>query len=247
MKIAVYKKTGGKAEDINLSAAFATEVSPKTITQYINYVRAALQAPIANTKNRGEVRGGGKKPWRQKGTGNARVGSSRSPLWSGGGITFGPTSERNFSKRINAGVRRKVILGIFSEFIKDKQVKVVEDFNLPEPKTKQAEKILENLKAEGKISVILSGSDTNASLAIRNLAGVKSMTSGWLDILYLISSNQIVLSKNAITEIENTYAKSKSRACLIKKEDKEPVKDQPEAKVDRTKSKSVKKKAVLDE
>jgi len=211
MKIAVYKKSGEKAEDINLSAAFATEVSPKTITQYINYVRAALQAPIANTKNRGEVSGGGKKPWRQKGTGNARVGSTRSPLWVGGGVTFGPTSERNFAKRINSSVRRKAILGIISSFVKEKQAKVIEDFILPEAKTKKAVEVLDNIKAEGKVSIILSENDKNADLAIRNLTGVKAMNPKWLDVLYLISSNQVVISKDAISEIEKIFGESKSR------------------------------------
>jgi large subunit ribosomal protein L4 len=219
MKIDVYKKSGEKSGEISLSPAFSQKIKAEAMTQYLNYVRASLQAPIANTKNRGQVSGGGKKPWRQKGTGNARAGSIRSPLWAGGGVTFGPTSARNFGKRINANLRRTAILSIISKFIADKKAKAVEDFSLDTPKTKEANKILNNLGVEGKIALIISKTDKNAQLALRNISGVKSMNAQWLDIIFLSSSNELIFSKESIKELEAVYAGTKSRVKTIKKDE----------------------------
>lgn len=216
MKISVYKKSGVKSGEIDVPAVFEKNVSERLLTQYINYVRAALHAPVANTKNRGQVSGGGKKPWRQKGTGNARVGSTRSPLWVGGGVTFGPSKERNFAKRINANARRHVILSIFGTFIKNNQAKIVEDFILTTPKTSEAMSILNKIGAEGKVSLILSENDTNAELSVRNLSGVKSMHCTWLDILYLYSSNQVIFSQEAFAGLEKVYGTAKSRVKQVK-------------------------------
>lgn len=219
MKIDVYKKSGEKSGEISLSDAFNQKIKVEAMTQYLNYVRASLQAPIANTKNRGQVSGGGKKPWRQKGTGNARAGSTRSPLWVGGGVTFGPTSARNFSKRINANLRRTAILSIISKFIIDKKAKAVEDFSFETPKTKDANKILNNLGVEGKVALIISKTDKNAELALRNIAGVKSMSAQWLDIIHLSSSSELIFSRESIKELEATYAGTKSRVKTVKKDE----------------------------
>lgn len=205
MKIAVYNQKGEKTGDMQLSDAFDVEVSPKAITLYINYLRAALRSPIANTKDRGAVSGGGRKPWKQKGTGNARAGSTRSPLWIGGGVTFGPSSARNFTKRINSKEKKRVILGIIGQIFRDKKAMVIENLTVSKPSTKDAFQILENLKSEGKISVLYSATDENASLSFRNLSGVKQMKSTHLDIINLISSNNVIASKKALEEIESVF------------------------------------------
>lgn len=205
MKVAVYSQSGEKKEDLTLSEAFEVKASNATITLYINYLRNSLRAPIANTKDRGAVSGGGKKPYKQKGTGNARAGSSRSPLWVGGGVTFGPKSDQNWKTRINSKERKKVILGIVAEFLRDKKVLVVENLAIDAPKTKKADEILNNIKASGKISVISVVDDKHAAVSFRNIAGVHAMSPNRLDMINLISSNQLVFSKKALEEMEVVY------------------------------------------
>ena len=129
MKVAVLNQKGEKVEDLTLSKSFDVEVSAHSRTLYINYLRAALRSPIANTKDRSEVSGGGKKPWKQKGTGNARVGSSRSPLWVHGGVTFGPNNDQNFKIRINHKEKKKVFLGLIGDMVKNDKLVVLTDLN----------------------------------------------------------------------------------------------------------------------
>jgi len=205
MKISVYSQSGEKKEDLTLSDVFDVKANSASITLYINYLRNSLRAPIANTKDRGAVSGGGKKPYKQKGTGNARAGSSRSPLWVGGGVTFGPKSDQNWRTRINSKERKKVILGIISEFMRDKKALVVENLAIDVPKTKKADEILNNIGASGKISLISVVDDKNANTSFRNIAGVFSMSPNRLDMINLISSNQLVLSKKSLAEIEAVY------------------------------------------
>jgi len=211
MKVTVLNKKGEKVEDLTLSKAFQTEVSSQAVTLYVNYLRAALRSPIANTKDRSEVSGGGKKPWKQKGTDNARAGSSRSPLWVHGGVTFGPSNENNFKLRINSREKKRVILGIFSDLIKDKKAIFLDDLSLTDPKTKIASKILEDINAHGKIAIIANEHDTNANASFRNISGVKPMKPSHLDMIYIMSSDQIVISKESLTEIENIYTPNKTK------------------------------------
>jgi large subunit ribosomal protein L4 len=206
MKITSYNQAGEKKEDISMSAIFDAEVGSKAATLYINYLRSALRFPIANTKNRGEVSGGGKKPWKQKGTGNARAGSSRSPLWVGGGVTFGPNNDQNFHKRINSRERRRVILGLIGEIIRDKKMIALDSFKIEAPKTKDAATLLSEVKAEGKVSVILSKENGNANMAFRNIAGVKVMSPSKLDMIYLTSCDKVVISKEALKQLEEIFS-----------------------------------------
>jgi len=209
MKVAVLNQKGEKIEDLTLSKYFDVEVTPEAVTLYVNYLRSNLRAPIANTKDRSEVRGGGKKPWRQKGTGNARAGSNRSPLWIGGGVTFGPNNDQNFKKRINKSEKKRIIIGILSDIIKDKKAIFVTDMKIAEAKTKKASAIIEAVKADGKIAVILHKDDENGMISLRNIGGVKPMKSTHLDMIYLLSSDAVIISKNAIAEIEKLYCNDK--------------------------------------
>lgn len=209
MKIDILNQKGEKVKDLQLSKDFEIALSPAELTLYVNYLRNALRSPIANTKNRGEVSGGGKKPFKQKGTGRARQGSSRSPLWVGGGVTFGPTSERNFQIKINKSQKRRVILGVFGEAFKEKKVIALENLALSDPKTKDAVLLLNNVKAEGKITVIANEKDKNAFLAFRNLAGVTLMAPRKLDIINILSSNNIVLSVDSLDQIEELFSSNK--------------------------------------
>ena len=211
MKVAVLNKKGEKVEELTLSKAFQGEVSSQAVTLYVNYLRAALRSPIANTKDRSEVSGGGKKPWKQKGTGNARAGSSRSPLWVHGGVTFGPSNENNFKLRINSREKKRVILGILSNLIKDKKAIFLDDLAMAEAKTKIASKVLEDINAHGKIAIVANEKDTNAHISFRNISGVKPMKPTHLDMIYIMSADQIVITKESLTEIENIYSLDKSK------------------------------------
>lgn len=207
MKIAVVNQKGDKIKDMELPKSFDVEVSPQAVAQYVTYLRAALRDPVANTKDRSEVSGGGRKPWKQKGTGRARHGSSRSPLWIGGGVTFGPSSLQNFKLRINKSLKRKVILASIGQVFRDKKAIIVDDFTLEVPKTKTAIEILGNIKADGKICVVLNSDEVNAQKAFRNIAGVNLSMPQKLDMINLMTADSIVLSEASVVKIAETFGK----------------------------------------
>lgn len=146
MKIDLYNQLGEIVGKVNLpDSVFGVEVDANLIHQAIVAQMANSRRTLAHTKSRSEVRGGGIKPWRQKGTGRARHGSSRSPIWVGGGVTFGPTKNRNFTKKINKKAKRKALSMTLSSKLEDKQFLVVDDIKLKESKTKEAVSIIGNL------------------------------------------------------------------------------------------------------
>ncbi len=176
-------------------------------------VHRALVRQLANqrqgtacTKTRAEVRGGGRKPWKQKGTGRARAGSNRSPLWRGGGVIFGP-KPRDYSVKMNRKERRLALRTAFQSRVAD--LVVVEDFgaNLERPKTKDMLAAFSRwgIEAGSKVLVILADRDENAYLSLRNVAGVKVITSGNLNMFDLLNSDQIVATASAIESIKEVY------------------------------------------
>lgn len=207
MKLGILNQTGEKIKDITVSSAFEVTSSPEALTLYVNYLRAALRAPIADTKDRSEVSGGGRKPWKQKGTGSARVGSTRSPLWIGGGVTFGPTSDRNYKLSINKVAKRKVILSIFGKMIENKQFILVDSLSMDKPSTKKAISILENIKAEGKISLILNESDIVIEKSFRNIEGVHVMFPNKLNMINLMTSTKVIVTVDSLNTLEQTFVK----------------------------------------
>jgi len=213
MKTAVYNQKGEKTGDLTLSDCFSVDLKSKALTEYVNYLRSALRNPVANSKDRSQVSGGGKKPWKQKGTGNARVGSNRSPLWVGGGVTFGPLSAQNFKKRINAREKKRVILGIIGDFFENKKAYVVENLNMPLIKTKNASSLLQNFKADGKIGVIVSLEDENSLLSFRNIGGIDVMRPNKMNMIHIISSDSVIMSKKALSEIEEIFSVKKAKVA----------------------------------
>ena len=212
MKIEVLNKTGEKVKDLTLSPVFGTEVSSKTLTLYVNYLRNATRGTVAKAKDRAEVSGGGKKPWKQKGTGRARAGSSRSPLWVGGGVTFGPTLDRTFGIKVNKNIRRQAILSIFADLIREKKARVIDDLSFAEIKTKEAANVLDNIKASGKIALILTDPDTNAQESFRNIAGVNLMTPNKVNAISLATSDNLVMSESTLEALTiNFNVKEKSK------------------------------------
>jgi large subunit ribosomal protein L4 len=176
-------------------------------------VHRALVRQLANqrqgtacTKTRAEVRGGGRKPWKQKGTGRARAGSNRSPLWRGGGVIFGP-KPRDYSVKMNRKERRLALRTALQSRVAD--LIVVEDFgsNLERPKTKEMLAAFSRwgIEANSKVLVILADRDENAYLSLRNVAGVKVITSGNLNMFDLLNADQIVATASAIDSIKEVY------------------------------------------
>lgn len=208
-KIAVHNQTGAKVGEINLPAEIF-EVTPKMSVMHQALVTQMANArqPWAHTKTRGEVRGGGKKPWKQKGTGRARAGSIRSPIWTGGGTTFGPRNQRDYSKKMNAKARRKALLMALTSKVKDKQLVVLDELKLNQPKTREVATILTKLPLSGKTTlVVLSGQKNDALIfrAGRNIPIIKLTRADSLNIKDLLDYEELLLLKASVSVIGRVF------------------------------------------
>jgi large subunit ribosomal protein L4 len=177
MNAKVYSQEGKQTGDVTLpDAVFGVAWNPDLVHEVVVGIQANARQGTAHTKDRSEVRGGGKKPWRQKGTGRARHGSRRSPIWTGGGVTFGPRNETDHSVKINKKVRQKALASVLSKKLADEEVVFVDSLALNEPKTKDAKAVLAAL-AKGTDQARLATKAKNAALVLlaeRNLATEKS-------------------------------------------------------------------------
>jgi len=211
MKISVYNQEGKSTTDLTLnSAVFQVEAKPALITQAIKTQKANMRQSIAHTKTRGEVSGGGRKPWKQKGTGNARAGSSRSPLWIGGGITFGPRNVRNFDLRMPQKMRSLALKALLSEKVANKKLIVLEDLKLKNISTKSLVQLLQKLPIEaGKILVILSKPEMNFELSAANLAYLKVIKAENLNALDILSFDYLLTDTEAMKKIETIFGQGK--------------------------------------
>jgi len=215
LTIPVYNLEGEKSGTIKLSREiFGLKINNDLIYQAVVVQMASHRKSLARTKDRSEVRGGGRKPWRQKGTGRARHGSIRSPIWRGGGITFGPSQEKVFKKKINKKVKRKALFMVLSSKVKDKELIVLEDLKLKEPKTKLMgelisklfKKILPTVTRQAKsILVVTTKKDKDIIRANRNLAYTKTISANSLNVIDLLSFKYLLLDRQAIKLIEKTY------------------------------------------
>lgn len=179
MQVKVYNKIGEENGEMELpDAVFGLKWNADLVHQVVTSQAANRRRPIAHAKDRSEVRGGGKKPWRQKGTGRARHGSIRSPIWIGGGVTHGPRNEKNFKKKINKSMARKALYTVLSAKARDHEIAVMEAIGFPEPKTKYANvlfsrlakhKELEKITRGRGVLVALSEKNPNARRAMKNI------------------------------------------------------------------------------
>ena len=200
MKIPVYSQDGKETKQID-KIGVLNKLSDQVLSDYVNYIRSSVRNSIANSLDRGKVSGGGKKPWKQKGTGRARVGSSRSPLWRHGGVTFGPTSEKNYQIKINKKVRESARKNILSRFIEAKKAKIVDKITLDDFKTTKAEKIISDLSLDGKISFFVGKSELKLAQAFRNLPYVFLHSKDNIDMLNVISSDWILFTEESFNEL----------------------------------------------
>jgi len=208
MLVDVFDKQNNKVDTVELpDKIFNIRWSPDLVHQALVIQLANRRLPWAHTKDRSEVSGGGRKPWRQKGTGRARHGSIRSPLWKGGGVTFGPRKEKIFTKKINKKMNRLAIFSVLSKKIKDNEVKIIDKFDIPTKKTKEYHKILKNLVDLRSKTLLISSSTNNIHKLITNIKNVDAISAQSLNVYDLLKNKNIILEKSAIEEIEKHYFK----------------------------------------
>lgn len=185
---------------------FAVTPNPGLVHEAIMAQRANARHAIASTKTRGMVHGGGKKPWKQKGTGRARQGSIRSPQWKGGGVVFGPTSERNFSLKMNRKAKRKALSMVLTDKLLREKLIVLESVNKDSIKTKVFAATMLKLPVDRTTLIVLGGSDPLTVRMARNLPSIKVVTVNSLNMLDLLTYRSVVFLKDAIAALEQIYA-----------------------------------------
>ncbi|MEK7657830.1 MAG: 50S ribosomal protein L4 [Patescibacteria group bacterium] len=206
MTVDIFDKQNNKAGTVDLpDRIFGVKWNPDLVHQILTAQTANRREPWAHTKTRGEVSGGGKKPWKQKGTGRARHGSTRSPLWVGGGVTFGPRKERNYTKKINKKMNRLAIFSALSKKLKENELKIIDKFDAASNKTKEWNKILKNLLGLKLSVLMISAAKNNIHRAIGNIPKTDAISSHSLNVYDLLKRKNILIEKEAIEEIEKHY------------------------------------------
>ncbi len=201
-KTQVLNLKGEKVKDINLKdEVWKVEVNEPVMHDAIVLAQASLRQGTASTKTRSEVSGGGRKPYKQKGTGNARQGSTRSPQWPGGGIVFGP-KPRKYDKKQNRKERRLALKSALTSKLNEKALVVVENLNLSSNKTKDFNAMLNNLKVDGKALVVYGEDNENLFLASRNNDKVAVVAANEINVLDLVASDYLVIDESSINKIE---------------------------------------------
>lgn len=229
LKTQVYTQTGEKVKELELNPKiFAVTPKESVLHQVATAQMANSRESIAHTKNKSEVSGGGKKPWRQKGTGRARHGSSRSPIWVGGGITFGPRNIRNFSQKVNKKMKTKALFMCFSDKTNNSALTILDNLTLTKGKTNELVKVIKNLKTvlalktksekninksfdlkKHKLSllIIIDKSDKLIFNAGSNLMNLKITTADSLNVLDLLKYEKVLMTEACLAVMEKTYLK----------------------------------------
>ena len=202
-KTALLSLKGEKIKDIKLDdSVWKITPNDQVVYESIVLMRAALRQDSHSVKNRGEVAGGGRKPWRQKGTGNARQGSIRAPHFVGGGVVFGPNLNRNYTKKMNKKERRLALKSALTYKANDKDVIVVDKFETESLKTKDMLKTLEGLKATGKVLIVTTELTENLILATRNIGNVKLVLANELNTYDVLYCDKLIITEDAVKYVE---------------------------------------------
>lgn len=217
MSVATYTKSGSKATTVAKLSKTVFGVTPKNhelLKQaYVAYM-ANGRENLAKTKKRGEVRGGGKKPWKQKGTGRARFGSSRNPIWRGGGIVFGPEGHENYSKKLNIAAKRTAIRQALS--VNQDNISIIETFECKAGKTAETVKFLDKIGAKRNVLLVVSDKDKLVERATNNLKSVKPVQAMYLNVFDIMNADNIVISKKALIIIEQWLGATKKPSLTTK-------------------------------
>jgi large subunit ribosomal protein L4 len=206
MSLTVFKMDGSQGTTVDLPAKIFDHEPNETVvhTYIVNYLANQRQGN-ASTKSRSEVQGGGAKPWRQKGTGRARVGTIRSPLWPGGGITFGPVP-RSYYNRLPKKLKRIAMLSVFSDKARNDRIRILESLELPDHKSKNMVELLRNLELKDKKTLILDeGEGKNTYLASRNIPGIKVSRARLTNAYDILNADFLVVTMSGLKEIEEVF------------------------------------------
>lgn len=205
-KVALLNQSGSQVGEIELNeSVFGIEPNQHVLFEAIVMQRASLRQGTHKVKGRSEVSGGGRKPWRQKGTGRARQGSIRSPQWRGGGTVFGPVP-RSYSYKLPKKVRRLAIKSALSSKVLEENILVLESLSLETPKTKDFKAVLNSLSVDKKTLVVTADLDENVALSARNIPGVTVVTANGINVLDVVSHDKLVITKAAVEKVEEVLA-----------------------------------------
>jgi len=205
-KVAVVNTNGERVGEIELSEdVFGQPVNEAVLHEVVVMHLANRRRGTHDTKTRAEVRGGGRKPWRQKGTGRARHGSIRSPIWRGGGIVFGP-HPRDYSYSVPKKVKRMALKSALSAKVKEGKLIVLDALTLAEPKTKEMVNVIDNLKVNNGALFVTAERDLNVEKSTRNIPGFKSLEARQLNVYDLLDHDNLVLTRDAVTRVEEVLA-----------------------------------------
>ena len=183
---------------------FGADVNEHLIYMAVKQQLANRRQGTQKAKTRSEVSGGGRKPWRQKGTGHARQGSTRSPQWTGGGVVFAPVP-RDYSFKMNKKEKRAALKGALTDKVQKGSIIVLDELKMEEKKTKAFAEVMKNIKAEGKSYVVIGDNDQNVILSARNLPGVKTSVSDLINVYDIMNAKTLVVTKEAVAKIEEVF------------------------------------------
>lgn len=202
-KLSILNIKGDKVSDVTLSKeVFGIKVNDVALYDALTLAKNAERQGTHSVKTRAEVSGGGRKPWRQKGTGRARHGSTRSPIWRTGGVTFGPQTTQNHTKKQNKKERKLALLSALTYKADSKELVVIDSFKLETNKTKEALNILSNLKAPKKVLLVVDELNDNVILATRNITGLTLLETAEINVLDIVGSDMLIIEEKALKTIE---------------------------------------------
>lgn len=205
-KVTVYNQAGSQVGEIELNdSVFGIEPNKHVMSEVIISLRASQRQGTAKVKNRSEVRGGGRKPWRQKGTGRARQGSIRAPQWRGGGTVFGPVP-RSYAYKLPKKVRRLALKSALSTKVQENNILILDQLTFEAPKTKEFVTVLKNLSVDTKALIVTDDTNENAVLSARNIPGVKVVSSNAVNVLDIIGHEKLIMTEDAARKVEEVLA-----------------------------------------
>lgn len=204
-KVSVYNMEGKQVGEMDLNdAVFGVAINEHLVHMAVVQNLANKRQGTQKAKTRSEVRGGGRKPWRQKGTGHARQGSTRAPQWKGGGVVFAPTP-RDYSFKLNKKEKRAALKSVLTSRVQDNKLIVLDELKLDEIKTKKFKQVMDNLNV-GKAMVVIGGQDENVILSARNLPSINTAVAENINVYDILKGDTLVLTKDAVAKIEEVFA-----------------------------------------
>ena len=210
MELGIYNKEGKEIEKLIVADdVFGLERNDDLVHQVFVSIMSNRRVALAHTKTRGERSGSGIKPWKQKGTGRARVGSVRTPIWKKGGVVFGPRKDRNYKKKINKKMKAKAIATVLSGKLKDGELKVLEKLELNNKKTKEMARLISNLKLKGKMLMAFEEKERNSRIYSRNIKGLDNILVEQLNVADMLNHKYLLMTKDSVKFLEKKYKGNK--------------------------------------